>query len=94
MINTPKTLTTNDSVELGRWGNNRGVVVVQGDFGAGTFELEFSLDEGTTWDALSSDTQFSSAGGATFVVTKNTELRGTLSGATSPSIVFSVEQYE
>ena len=82
-------ITTNSStaaVSLGVAGQY--YAGVSGTFGSGTINVELSDNGGTTWIALGSPAIFTSAGWVAFQAPLNSQVRLTLTGATSPSITY------
>lgn len=61
---------------------------LSGTFGGGTFTLKFE-DEGGTYRAIT-DAAYTSATDQMFTFKPGTRIKGTLSGATSPSLVVSI----
>ena len=89
------TLTADGQSSTLDWFPGEGTLTAQ-DTAAGTFgtlTLQFSLDGGTTWDSVGSDTTLTASGGGLFQL-GTCKLRLDLSGSTSANILVTVERTE
>lgn len=84
------TLSADGSTNTVPWSGGRGTFAGYGTFGGGTLSLEISYDQGTTWFAVGTDTDLTSDGHGNFDLPSGVLLRGTLSGATSPSLTVEI----
>jgi hypothetical protein len=88
------TISSNTSTSGIVWPGGRGVFTVFGTFGSGTYKLQASYDDGTTWMDVdrSGDTYctFTTNGSGGFELPK-CQVRVNVSGATSPSVTAGVQ---
>lgn len=83
-------LEANGSTSVVDWRGGPGILLAQGDFGSGTLTLEFSIDGGTTWTPVG-DASLTEGGGWRFDLGA-CQLRGTLAGATDPTVHVSIQR--
>lgn len=89
------TLTADGQSSTLDWHPGEGTLTAQ-DTAAGTFgilTLQFSLDNGTTWSTVGSDTTLNASGGGLFQL-GTCKLRLNLSGSSSANILVTVERSE
>ena len=82
-------ITSDGQTETIAWPGGEGTFLTQ-DTAAGTygtFTLQYSMDGGTTWTAVSTDTTLTASGGGNFQL-PNVLLRGDLSGSSGASIQY------
>lgn len=61
-----ETISGNDTTEVIDWAGGTGVMLCQGTFTAAS--LEYSLDGGSTWTDVGTDTELTAAGGGVFTL--------------------------
>lgn len=89
------TLTADGQSSTLDWYPGEGTLTAQ-DTAAGTFgtlTLQFSLDGGTTWSTVGSDTTLTASGGGLFQL-GTCKLRVDLSGSTSVNTLVQIERTE
>lgn len=59
---------------------------ISGNFGGGSFQMQFQASNGTWVDYKPDEYAFTSADDIRFLEVQNTVVRGVLSGATSPNL--------
>lgn len=75
----------NGNTDTHKWQGGEGNFVAQGTFDSGSVALQFSVDGGTTWINVGTDTTFTANGGGNFKAPV-CDLRGKMTGGTSPSV--------
>lgn len=77
-------MTADGTLDSIQWRGGAGTLFAQGSFGGGTLTVEFTLDGGTTWTAVSGVSL--TAAGNDAIDVGPVILRVKLAGATNPSI--------
>jgi len=80
----------NGSTGTTAWSGGRGAMIAQYVAGTGTITLEYTLDGGTTYNAVGSDTTITGAGGGVFNLPATTIRISATSTASTPNINVSV----
>lgn len=85
-------LTADGQTPEVNWPGGTGTFAVYGTFGSGTAKLQVSLNEGSTWLDVGTDTEFTANGIGNYELPPGSLLRADLSGATDPDLTVDIRQ--